>query len=84
MRIAQVTLKNKKDLVTNVWSNHQYMSAKDIFHNVVIESLKKENWDITHDPLYINQGLVKLYIDLGAERVITAEKGIEKIIAWIK
>ena len=60
------------------------MSAKDIFHNAVKNALQKEKWVITHDPLSLNIGGVEMYIDLGAEKLIAAEKNGEKIAVEIK
>jgi hypothetical protein len=60
------------------------MSAKDIFHQVVIDALENEEWEITHDPLKIGIGSIEYRIDLGAERVIGASKGNEKIAVEIK
>ncbi|MBW4452447.1 MAG: XisH family protein [Nostoc indistinguendum CM1-VF10] len=60
------------------------MSAKDIFHDVVINGLEKEAWVITDDPLRIRAGRVDMQIDLGAKRIIAAEKGEEKIAVEIK
>ena len=60
------------------------MSAKDIFHNVVKEALQREQWIITHDPLRFKFGDVNFQIDLGAERLIAAERGEEKIAVEIK
>lgn len=60
------------------------MSARDLFHEVVKNALKKEEWVITHDPLEIQFEEVKLKIDLGAERLIAAEKAGEKIAVEVK
>ena len=60
------------------------MSAKDIFHEVVKEALQREQWTITHDPLRFKFGDVNFQIDLGAERLIAAERGEEKIAVEIK
>lgn len=60
------------------------MSAKDLFHEAVKNALQKEKWIITHDPLEIQFEEVKLKIDLGAERLIAAEKLGEKIAVEIK
>lgn len=61
------------------------MSAKDKFHEVVKESLIKENWTITHDPLKLKFGEYdQIQIDLGAEMVLGAEKGDQKIAVEIK
>ena len=60
------------------------MPAKDIFHDVVKNALIKENWVITDDPLYLEFGGVDLYVDLGAERLVGAEKDGIKIAVKIK
>ncbi|BAZ79673.1 XisH protein [Sphaerospermopsis kisseleviana NIES-73] len=60
------------------------MSARDLFHESVRNALEKEDWIITNDPLEIQFEEVKLKIDLGAERLIAAEKAGEKIAVEIK
>lgn len=60
------------------------MSAKDIFHEVVKLALQKEQWVITNDPLKIKYGTVNFQINLGAERLVAAEKEGEKIAVEIK
>jgi hypothetical protein len=60
------------------------MSAKDVFHNAVKNALQKEGWIITDDPLFIRFGGINIYIDLGAEKVIAAEKDGQKIAVEIK
>lgn len=60
------------------------MPAKDIFHDVVKSALEKEGWNITADPLFLRFGGLELYIDLGAERIIAAQKDEEKIAVEIK
>ena len=60
------------------------MPAKDIFHDKVKRALEKEGWTITHDPLPIAAGSVEMSIDLGAEKLIAAEKEGEKIAVEIK
>lgn len=60
------------------------MAAKDIFHDAVVSGLVKEGWKITHDPLSIVVGGVEMAIDLGAEKLIAAEKTGEKIAVEIK
>jgi XisH protein len=60
------------------------MSAKDKFHDIVKTALQKDGWIITDDPLYINFGGVQMYVDLGAEKLIAAEKDGEKIAVEIK
>lgn len=58
--------------------------AKDLFHDAVREALKKEDWHITDDPLTFQVGGVDLRIDLGAEKLIAAEKEGQKIAVEIK
>ena len=60
------------------------MAARDIFHNVVKQALEKAGWCVTHDPLSLQIGGVEMYIDLGAEQLIAAEKDGEKIAVEIK
>lgn len=55
------------------------MPAKNIFHDAVRKGLEKEGWVITEDPLEIEIGGVEMYIDLGADRILAAEKKGEKI-----
>ena len=59
------------------------MPAKDIFHNTVKNALQKDGWTITHDPLSIRFGKVELYVDLGAEKLIAAQKNGEQIAVEI-
>ena len=60
------------------------MPAKDIFHDTVKNALIKEGWTITDDPLYLDYGGVDMYVDLGAEKLIAAEKDQQKIAVEIK
>ena len=60
------------------------MPAKDIFHEAVRKGLEKEGWVITDDPLKLQVGGVEMYVDLGAEKIIAAEKDGEKIAVEIK
>jgi glucose-6-phosphate 1-dehydrogenase len=60
------------------------MGAKDLFHDAVRTGLEKEQWIVTDDPLSLKFGDTRIYIDLGAEKVLAAEKGTEKIAVEIK
>ncbi|MEM9906908.1 MAG: XisH family protein [Cyanobacteria bacterium P01_D01_bin.44] len=60
------------------------MSAKDVFHEVVKRALQKNDWQITHDPFALKVGPVEMAIDLGAERLVAAEREGEKIAVEIK
>lgn len=58
--------------------------AKDRFHDSVKNALEKEGWTITHDFMAIRVGGVEVVIDLGAEKLIAAERAGEKIAVEIK
>jgi hypothetical protein len=60
------------------------MPAKDIYHDQVRNGLEKEHWQITKDPLVLKWGIRDLYIDLGAEKLIAAEKTGQKIAVEVK
>ncbi|NEO56589.1 MAG: fatty-acid oxidation protein subunit alpha [Okeania sp. SIO3B5] len=60
------------------------MPARDSFHKAFCSALIKQGWTITDDPLSIEFEDVPLYIDLGAERLIAAEQGSDKIAVEIK
>jgi XisH protein len=60
------------------------MSAKDTTHNAVRHALEKDGWTITQDPYYIKVGGVEMYIDLGAEAIVAAEREGQKIAVEIK
>jgi len=58
--------------------------SKDLFHEAVRTALQKEGWTITHDPYELRVGGVEMYIDLGAEQLIAAERDQTKIAIEIK
>lgn len=61
------------------------MSAKDRFHDVVKRALQKDGWQITHDPLSLQvDGMIDMFIDLGADKIIAAQKEGQKIAVEIK
>jgi hypothetical protein len=57
---------------------------RDIYHQAVKNALIKEGWTITHDPLIVAFGVHNLYVDLGAERILAAERAGEHIAVEIK
>lgn len=60
------------------------MPAKDFYHDTVKTALIKDGWAITDDPLLLRIRLRSVFVDLGAERLIAAERGTEKIAVEIK
>ncbi len=57
------------------------MPARDIYHDSVKKALIKDGWTITHDPYILTFGQKDVFVDLGAERVLAAEKA-EVIVKW--
>ncbi len=60
------------------------MPKPDIYHVVVRNALIKDGWTITHDPLVLSIGKKRLFVDLGASRLLSAQKGERKIAVEIK
>lgn len=60
------------------------MPAKDIYHDTVKRALQNDQWIITHDPFPLQIGKKRLSADLGAERLISAERGLQKIVVEVK
>ena len=48
--------------------------ARDNYHQEVKRALEKDGWTITADPLYLKIGRFPIHIDLGAEKLLAAEK----------
>jgi hypothetical protein len=59
--------------------------AKDLYHDHVRAALEKDGWTITDDQLKLEwrEGQ-KVYVDFGAEKLLTAEKGLRKIAVEVK
>ena len=60
------------------------MPRKDAFHDIVKNALVKDGWIITHDPYPLKFGEQDVYIDLGAEAPLAAEKAGRKIAVEVK
>lgn len=60
------------------------MPARDLYHDSVRRALERDGWTITHDPLRIPWGGRDVYVDLGAERLLAAEKAGKRIAVEIK
>jgi XisH protein len=60
------------------------MPARDLYHNQLKRALIKDGWTITHDPLRLVWGRRDLFVDLGAERLIAAEKASQRIAVEVK
>lgn len=60
------------------------MPARDFLHEIVKQLLIKDGWTITDDPFTILFGTRRVYADLGAERLLAAEKSEQKIAVEVK
>lgn len=60
------------------------MPARDHLHEHVRKALVRDGWTITHDPLRLRWGNKDVYVDLGAEQFVGAEKGELRIAVEIK
>ncbi|MEJ7714138.1 MAG: element excision factor XisH family protein [Pyrinomonadaceae bacterium] len=60
------------------------MPQYDLYHNTVKNALIKDGWIITADPFIIEFKGLRLYADLGAEKVFAAEKSGDRIVVEIK
>jgi hypothetical protein len=61
------------------------MPARDIYHQPIRHALEKDGWQITHDPYRIKLSRGRnLYVDLGAERLIAAQRNNATIAVEIK
>ncbi|NER19327.1 MAG: fatty-acid oxidation protein subunit alpha [Symploca sp. SIO1C2] len=60
------------------------MAAYDIYHQHVRTALEKDGWLITHEPFTFKVGVRQLLIDLGAEKLIAAQKDKQRIAVEIK
>ena len=61
-----------------------YMPRKDIYHDTVKLALQKAGWTVTREQFPLKIGNKRLSIDLGAERLISVERGIKKILVEVK
>jgi len=60
------------------------MARRDIHHHVLKLALEREGWNVTDDPFFVKIGRKTAEIDLGAERIILAERATEKIAVEVK
>jgi len=60
------------------------MPQRGPHHQALKTALVKDGWAITHDPLTVLFGMRKVYLDLGAEHLVAAERGVDRIAVEIK
>ncbi len=55
------------------------MPAEDAYHQAVRNALVKDGWTIARDPYTLSFGQREVFVDLGAERPIAAERAGRRI-----
>lgn len=60
------------------------MPARDLYHDAAKRALVRDGWTVTDDPLSLRYRKKDLYVDLGAEQVLAAEKGTRRIAVEVK
>jgi hypothetical protein len=66
-------------------TGEQIVSAKNMYHDAVVQALTADGWTITDDPLWVEYGDRNIYVDLGAERAtLGAEKAGRKIAVEVQ
>lgn len=58
--------------------------AKDIYHDTVRTALEKDGWTITDDTFTLSAGKRDVFVDLAAEKPLTAERQGQKIAVEVK
>ena len=58
--------------------------AKDAYHDIVKRALITDGWKITHDPFVIRYDDLRVYADLGAEKLLPKSLESNKIVIEIK
>jgi hypothetical protein len=60
--------------------------ARDLIHDAVKQALINDQWNVTEDPfdLPIMGSDKDFEVDLGAEKLLSAEKGMKKILVEVK
>ena len=60
------------------------MARYDLYHEPVKRALIKDQWNITNDPFTLEYKEVRVEADLGAEKILAAEKVGRKIAVEVK
>ena len=60
------------------------MPRRDLYHEAVVHALEKTGWTITDDPFRLSYGIHRLYVDLGTENMLAAQKEDRLIAVEIK
>ena len=60
------------------------MAARDKYHNAVRVALEADGWTITDDPFRFTVDGKDFQVDIGAEKLLAAEKAGHKILVEVK
>lgn len=60
------------------------MAARNVHHDAVVDALVADGWTVTDDPLRLSFGNRKVYVDIGAQKAIGAEKGDRRIAVEVQ
>ncbi|MDP6353594.1 MAG: element excision factor XisH family protein [Planctomycetota bacterium] len=60
------------------------MAQRDLYHHSVVRALQKDNWLVTDDPLTLEFAGKLIGIDLGAEKLLAAEREGRLIAVEVK
>jgi len=60
------------------------MPQRDFHHDAIRRALEADGWTVTHDPYTLAIGNQNVFVDLGAERMLAATRGSERIAVEVK
>lgn len=60
------------------------MPAKDRYHDAIKNALIKDGWFVTNEPLRIRYDEIRVYADMAAKKLFSAEKDDQKIAVEVK
>ena len=60
------------------------MPARDFYHDAARDALVKDGWTITGDPVTLIYGTRSLYVDLGAQHLLGANREGRRIVVEVK
>lgn len=60
------------------------MPARNRYHRQLRNALESDGWTITHDPFHLKWGARDLLVDLGAEKLLGAEKGTRRLAVEVQ
>jgi hypothetical protein len=66
---------NATDAKIRTTHHNTFMPRRDLYHDVVKNSLTKAGWKITHDPMILGDLELRVYPDLGAEKITLNQSG---------